>query len=255
MLLEIKQITKRFGGLIALHNVDLKVESGQIVGVIGPNGAGKTTLFNVISGFCSPTSGQIIFKGEDITGIRSDKVAKKGIGRTFQNTSLFDNYTVLENVIAAHHIWAKSNFIANIFNTKNFRAEEEKIRKKSLDIISLQSLLPYKNTLAKNLSYGHQRALEISVALAIRPKLLLLDEAASGMSRLETAKTTESVRRLRDRGTTIVLIEHNMRAVMGICDYVYVLNFGKNIAFGAPDEIKQNKEVVEAYLGTGEIIA
>lgn len=251
---DVRQVSKRFGGLHALDGVDLSVDEGAIYGVIGPNGAGKTTFFNVISGVYKPTSGKIFYKGELISGLRPSKIAKRGVIRTFQRAALFPKFTVLENVAVARHLHARESMLGAVFGFAD-RMEKENIDRAN-EIIEFLGLGKVKNTLSKNLAHGHQRVLGVAMALATEPKLLMLDEPVAGMNTLETAEMTELIRRIRDDwGVTIILVEHDMRTVMGLCDYITVLDFGRKLAEGVPDEIKDNPAVIEAYLGAEDIVA
>ena len=249
-LLEVKNLTKHFGGLTAVKEVTFDIEKGELFSIIGPNGAGKTTLFNMITGFLRPSHGRILFEGKDITGKKAHLVAQKGIVRTFQVTTLFRNQTVFENVIVAHHIQSKASLAATVFNTPFARKDEAKIGEKSMEILELIGLAPLKNEFAKNLPHGYQRKLEVCIALASQPKLLLLDEPVTGMNPEETADMMKLIKKIQSiRGLTIILVEHDMKAVMGFSDRIMVLNYGRKIAEGSPEEIKSNKAVVEAYLG------
>jgi len=248
-LLEIRGLSKYFGGLAALSEVDLDVFESEILGVIGPNGAGKTTLFNVITGLLPPTSGRVRFKGEDITGLRADQIARRGIGRTFQASVLFGQATVFENVFTAFHMHYQQPGWKAFLRAPSARAEEELIRRRVMEVLEFMGLAPLKDELAMNLPHGHQRALGICLALATNPKLLLLDEPVTGMNPVETTTMVELIRKMRDGGTTIVIVEHDMRAIMSLCDRIAVLNYGRKIAEGSPEEIRNNQQVIEAYLG------
>ena len=252
MLLEIKELTKQFGGLTAVSQLDMYVNEGEIVGLIGPNGAGKTTVFNLVTGVLRPTAGKVMFDGKDITGKSPHLVAKLGIGRTFQLNPLFADFTVLENVVASSHLRPRSSLLDIYFNTATYRRNEAHILDESLEILRLVGLDKVKDELAKNLSHGYQKALSITRALAVKPKLLLLDEPATALSQDKVEMIMGLVTRLREAGTTIVLIEHNMRAIMDYCDRIVVLAYGKKIADGLPQEIRENKEVIEAYQGLME---
>lgn len=248
-LLEIKGLCKYFGGLAAVNDFDFEVQPGEILGLIGPNGAGKTTVFNLITGFLTPNKGKIIFKGEDITSYKPHLIARKGIVRTFQLTTLFESRTILENMLIAFHLKSRSGFWSAIFNSPLTREREKKILEKSIETLDFMKLLHLKDELAGNLPHGHQRSLGIALAMAASPEMILLDEPVTGMNPEETLATMEQIRRIREKGVTILLVEHNMRAVMGLCERITVLNFGQKIAEGLPNVIKENKDVIEAYLG------
>lgn len=250
-LLEATKLSKRFGGLAAISDLSFHVDQGEILGLIGPNGSGKTTLFNLITGFLSPTAGKLLFKGTSIAGLRPDRVARKGIVRSWQQTSLFGDMTTLENVIMGHHLQIRSRFWKAIFNTASARKEEAGIKQNAEEILEYMGLAPSKNELARNLPHGYQRALGVSIALAANPELLLLDEPFSGLNQVETDAMVDQLGKIRDRGITLILVEHNVRAVMGFCERIIALNFGRKIAEGLPHEIRENKDVIEAYLGPG----
>lgn len=254
-LLEVNKITKRFGGLEAIKDLDLQVEAGELAALIGPNGAGKSTFFNVISGVMRPTSGKVFFQGKDITGIKPHRIAEKGLVRTFQATTLFTHLSVLENVGITCHIAAKPNTIGEVIGLPSVKRREDEARQMAIDIVKTAGLEAVSGELANNLPHGYQRALGVAIALATRPKLLCLDEPVTGMNIEETRFMTELISRIRQEGTTILLIEHTMRVVMDICDRITVLNFGRKIAEGKPEEIKSNKDVIEAYLGVEEYAA
>ncbi len=251
-MLEINGLTKHFGGLSAVQSLNLKISRDEIVGLIGPNGAGKTTVFNLVTGFFRPTSGRIMFIGEDITARKPHSIAEKGIARTFQATSLFADFSVLQNVIAACHLKPKVSFWEAAFHTPNSRRKEESISSRALEIVRFVGLDEVKDMPARSLPHGHQRILGVAIALATEPKLLLLDEPLSGMNAEEVNSAKEIIHKIWQSGITILLIEHNMGAIMSLCQRIVVLNFGNKIAEGSPDEIRENKEVIQAYLGTVE---
>lgn len=252
-LLEIKGLTKQFGGLLALGGVDFHIAEGEIVSVIGPNGAGKTTFFNVISGMYSPDEGEIIFDGRDVAGLTPDQITKRGIARTFQNVRLFPNMTVLENIMVAQHSRTSKGVIPALFQTPGFRKEELEIRGRAHEVLGFfgTRLTGYRfDQPALVLSYANRRRLEIARAMATQPRLLLLDEPTAGMNPSETAELTGLITKLRDeRGFTIVVIEHEMRVVRDVSDRVVVLDHGVQIAEGTYDEVSTNEDVIEAYLG------
>jgi branched-chain amino acid transport system ATP-binding protein len=250
-LLQVKKLTKYFGGLAAVHEVDLEVESQEIRGLIGPNGAGKSTFFHLISGTYKPSAGEVIFSGENITGLQTDRVAARGLIRTFQETTLFREMPLLESVILGFHLSCKAGFWHTLFNSAGTRREEQEIRRRALEVLEFFDLIPFKDDLAKNLPHGYQRALGVAMALAANPRMLLLDEPVTGMNPEETLTMMKHIKRIRDElKTTIILVEHDMRAVMRLSDKISVLNFGQKIAEGLPSEITHNPEVIKAYLGT-----
>ncbi len=248
-LLELQKLTKCFGGLTAVSELDLSIEKGNIVGLIGPNGAGKTTVFNTISGVLRPTRGKVLFKNEVITGLKPHSVVKKGVVRTFQQTTLFGSMTVLENILLGFHLTSGIGFRAALFNTTSSQNRQKQLLGKAAELADFMGLWGKQHELAKNLPHGHQRALGMSIALAANPELLMLDEPVTGMIAEEVEQMKNKIRNTRDRGVTILLVEHDMRVVMDICDRICVLNFGKKIAEGPPEEILENTEVIEAYLG------
>jgi branched-chain amino acid transport system ATP-binding protein len=248
VFLEIKSLTKHFGGLRAVSNLDMAVNKGEIVGLIGPNGAGKSTVFNLVTGVFPPTGGKVIFDGEDITGKKPHRVAALGIGRTFQLNPLFGDFTVLENVTASFHLRPKSNILSIYFNTPTYRKNEAYIRDQSLAILRLVGLEKVRHELAKNLPHGYQKMLGVARALATRPKLLLLDEPLGGMNPSEIDFTLNSIRQTKEQGVTFLVVEHNMQ-ILDLCDRVVVVNFGEKICEGLPQVIREDKEVIKAYFG------
>ncbi|BDH62592.1 ABC transporter ATP-binding protein [Lysinibacillus sp. PLM2] len=252
MVLEVKNITKNFGGISALTDVSFSINEGDIFGLIGPNGAGKTTMFNMITNIFEPTSGEIIFKGENITGLKPFKITEKGICRTYQNIRLFSQMSALNNVMVGGHSQTRSGVFSSVFRTKTQRNEEKMLQEKAEELLDLVGLLEHKDTIAENLAYGQQRRLEIARALASNPKLLLLDEPAAGMNEKETDSLYDLIKMVQSRGITVLIIEHDMPLVMKLCDRIAVLNFGEKLAEGTPEEIQNNEAVIEAYLGKEE---
>jgi len=248
-LLGINNVSMRFGGLRAIEDLSFDIEKGEIRGLIGPNGAGKTTLFNVISGVYRPTGGSIIFKDKDISNLSPHQTARRGIIRTFQSVTLFKNFSVLKNVMVGCHLHSKFNYWGAFLNSGSTRRNEAANEKKAMEILDFMGLLRYKNELAINLPHGHQRSLGVSIAMAAEPELLLLDEPCTGMNIEETAEMVVLINKIHDRGITILLIEHDMKVVMGICKKITVINFGMKIAEGTPEEIQNDANVHEAYLG------
>lgn len=249
-MLEVTKLGISFGGLRAVDELDLRVEQGALVGLIGPNGAGKTTVFNMLTGVYRPTDGGIRLDGENLIGKKTHEISQLGVARTFQNIRLFHKLSVLDNVKTGLHNRVKYSFPECIFHLGSYGKKEKQMEEIALDILRVFDLQESRDLLAFNLPYGKQRKLEIARALATEPKLLLLDEPAAGMNPNETAELMETISLVRDRfGVTILLIEHDMRLVSGICEYLYVLNFGRELASGTPSDVLRNPEVVTAYLG------
>jgi branched-chain amino acid transport system ATP-binding protein len=246
-ILEVERLSRRFGGLAAVDDLSFRVEPGEIRGLIGPNGAGKTTTFNVISGFNAPSSGRVLFEGRDISGLRPSRIAELGLMRTFQQTTLFQELPVLDNALVGCHLQARRDLFATLLGRA--RERETAARAAALEMLEFFGLAARRDELAANLPHGLQRALGLAVALVAQPKVLLLDEPFTGMNAEETRAMMTLIRKVRARGITLLLVEHDMQAVMGLCDRITVLNFGRLLAEGAPDEIQTHPDVIEAYLG------
>jgi branched-chain amino acid transport system ATP-binding protein len=251
-LLEVQDVLVNFGGVTALNKVSLHVNEGEIAALIGPNGAGKTTVFNIVTGYYKATSGNVILDGESVTGLRPNQIARKGLGRTFQNIRLFGDMTAVENVATAADSLNKSGLIGSLFGSPRSRRDEAASMEKAHELLKFMGLDHRALQMAKNLPYGDQRRLEIARALALNPKVLLLDEPAAGFNPQEKVELGEQIRKIRDRGFAVLLIEHDMSLVMDISDRISVLDFGQKIAEGTSVEIQNNQRVIDAYLGVAE---
>lgn len=249
MLLETVGLTKKFGGLTAVNDVSFGIEEGKINAIIGPNGAGKSTYFNLVSGTYPPTSGQVFFKGQEITRLPSNKIAKLGIARTFQTTNLFEKATVLDNIIVGHRLRTNSNLLDAILRTPRLKQEEQRCLNKAHEVLDFVDLTSHANSIVENLTQEQKKRVAFALALATDPELVFLDEPAAGINPDETDGLAQLMKKMVDHGITVCLIEHKMQMIMSIAEKIMVLNFGKKIAEGTPDDIMNNEEVIKAYLG------
>ena len=248
MLLETCHLTKRFGGLTVINDINLTLEEGEILGLIGPNGAGKSTFFNLVTGVLAPASGKILYNGSDITYAKPHQVAGMGIGRTFQLNPLFGDFTVFENITASHYLHPKSSVLDIYFNTKKYRRNEKQIEESAEQIIDMLDLSHVRSELAKNLPHGYQKILGVARAIATRPKLLMLDEPLGGMNPEEISFSINIIRKLRDSGMTVLIVEHNMQ-ILDLCDRVFVISFGEKIFEGTPEAVRNDENVIKTYFG------
>ena len=248
-ILQIKGLLKNFDGLRAVNELDIEIQQGEIFGLIGPNGSGKSTLLNLITGFLKPTAGEIVYKGVSIAGLRPYEIVKLGVSRTFQITSLMPNLTTEENIIAGLHLKTSGSVLGSFFRTTSYRKEETRLRQRAAEILTFMEMEERREVLARNLPFGEGSKLEIAIALAAEPELLLLDEPAAGMNMEEGVRLMNLIRSIQQMGITVLVIEHNMRVVMGLCTWVTVLNYGLKIGEGTPEEIVNNDKVISVYLG------
>ncbi|WP_085993024.1 ABC transporter ATP-binding protein [Oceanobacillus senegalensis] len=249
MYLEIKQLSKQFGGLHAVNNVDFSIEKGKINAIIGPNGAGKSTFFNLISGVHKPTSGKVIFKGKDISNLAANEIAELGVARTFQTTNLFERSTIFDNVVVGHRLRTRSNLFDAIFRTKRLKQEEEKSKEIALEVLDFVGLSNYADRLVANISQEEKKRVAFALALATDPEIVFLDEPTAGVNPDETEKLSYLIEKMTQGGITVCLIEHKMKMIMNLADKIMVLNYGEKIAEGIPEEINKNEQVIKAYLG------
>jgi len=251
-MLEVRKLTKRFGGLTAVNNLSFEVERGLIVGLIGPNGAGKTTVFNLLSGYHKPSEGDIIFNKKKISGMKPNKIASRGLVRTFQLVNLVKNGTAISNLLAGYHLQRRAGILATIVKTNKARSEEQELWDKAIEILKEMKLDKRWNQSVSSLPHGNQKALGMAIALAAKPTMILLDEPTAGMNATELASVIKAIHRTRETGVTVMLVEHDLKMVMGVCDRVIVMNFGHKISEGTPEEVSKNEEVIKAYLGYDE---
>lgn len=251
-ILEIKGLTKHFGGLAAISDLDLEINEAELLGVIGPNGAGKTTIYNVICGTYKPSKGKVFLDGKNISGLRPDLVAKKGVVRTFQQSALYNQRSVLDNLMISMELQYQAGFWSQVFNPVKVRREDRRSLRLASEILEFTGLISIKNEIAGNLPHGYKRRLGIAMALAAKPRILLLDEPATGMNEQESLEMMNLVNLLHNHGLTIVIVEHNMKVIMGLSERIVALNYGRKIAEGTPKEIQENRAVIEAYLGQEE---
>jgi len=248
-MLEVSDLTKQFGGLTAVNNLSFNIGKGEIVGLIGPNGAGKTTVFNLLSGFCKPSQGDILFQGKRILRMKPNRIAIQGLVRTFQLVNLVKSETVLANLLVGTHLQRRTGLLANLVGTRKASQEEHKLRARAQSMLDELGLGEVKDERVDTLPHGLQKAVGIAMALAAKPRMVLLDEPTAGMSAVERSHVTDLIRRTRDSGVTVMLIEHDLKMVMGVCDRVLVMNFGSKVSEGSPEEVSKDKVVIEAYLG------
>jgi branched-chain amino acid transport system ATP-binding protein len=254
-ILETKALTKKFGGLVAVNNLDLVVEQGEILGLIGPNGAGKSTVFALVSGFLPVSSGNVFFEGEEITNQAPFRVARRGIARAFQQALTFDGMTVMDNVLVGFHKSHKASLASSVFRSRRARTEELELENKAMELLDFMGIASLRDEQPQSLPHGHQKALGVAVALASNPRLLLLDEPATGMNPSESDEMIGHIHKVRERGTTVIVVEHDMRVVRSVCDRLVCMNFGQKLCEGDPTYVTSHPDVCEAYLGKGVVDA